>query len=326
MQEAGRGGDAFLTLKVSWSSICSTARQSAEYCVPPICTKRDVVQRSCACPIHGDIQGQMGWGPGQPALVSGNMPIATLWVLRSLPTQAVLLFNDSYSSQEKEKSSQTAIGTFKSVFIDMTQLTRICPSGVQESVTTGHISHGNALQVTRSAQLKSALLCSNDFPVLFNCKILLASWALRASSSKPSISAHSLLWAVPCKTHTEHSQLQQSSLSTWANTHPMQQPHVNTAHTQRGTMRGEFWNRWSMKGKERSWFYGYISREKHQRKNPSQQWHLEPKSRWHPQRDSREISLFLWLLRLLLELLPFSEATAVVFRGTNLGSAPVAVI
>ena len=146
MQEAGRGGDAFLTLKVSWSSICSTARQSAEYCVPPICTKRDVVQRSCACPIHGDIQGQMGWGPGQPALVSGNMPIATLWVLRSLPTQAVLLFNDSYSSQEKEKSSQTAIGTFKSVFIDMTQLTRICPSGVQESVTTGHISHGNALQ------------------------------------------------------------------------------------------------------------------------------------------------------------------------------------
>lgn len=146
------------------------------------------------------------------------------------------------------------------------------------------------------------------------------------SSSTPPVSVHSLLWAVPCKTHTKHSQLQQSSFSTWANTRPMQQLHINTAHTQRGTTRLELWNRWTMKGKERSWFYGYISREKHQRKNPSQQWHLESKSRWHPQRDSREILLFLWLLRLLLGLLPFSEATAVVFRGTNLGSAPVAVI
>ena len=26
-------------------------------------------QRGCGCPIPGDVQGQVGWGPGQPGLV-----------------------------------------------------------------------------------------------------------------------------------------------------------------------------------------------------------------------------------------------------------------
>jgi len=25
-------------------------------------------QRGCACPISGGVQGQVGWGPGQPGL------------------------------------------------------------------------------------------------------------------------------------------------------------------------------------------------------------------------------------------------------------------
>ena len=29
-------------------------------------------QRSCGCPIPGGVQGQVGWGCGQPDLVSGS--------------------------------------------------------------------------------------------------------------------------------------------------------------------------------------------------------------------------------------------------------------
>jgi len=29
-------------------------------------------QRGCGCPIPGDVQGQVGWGPGQPGLVVGD--------------------------------------------------------------------------------------------------------------------------------------------------------------------------------------------------------------------------------------------------------------
>ena len=29
-------------------------------------------QRSCGFPIPGGVQGQLGWGPGQPDLVAGN--------------------------------------------------------------------------------------------------------------------------------------------------------------------------------------------------------------------------------------------------------------
>jgi len=32
----------------------------------------EVVQRSCACPTHEDVRGQVGWDPEQPGLVSDN--------------------------------------------------------------------------------------------------------------------------------------------------------------------------------------------------------------------------------------------------------------
>jgi len=30
---------------------------------------KQTAQRGCVCPIPGGVQGQVGWGPGQPALV-----------------------------------------------------------------------------------------------------------------------------------------------------------------------------------------------------------------------------------------------------------------
>ena len=30
-------------------------------------------QRGCGCPIPGGVQGQIGWGPGQPGLALGGM-------------------------------------------------------------------------------------------------------------------------------------------------------------------------------------------------------------------------------------------------------------
>ena len=30
-------------------------------------------QRGCGCPIPGGVQGQVGWGPGQPGLVNGEV-------------------------------------------------------------------------------------------------------------------------------------------------------------------------------------------------------------------------------------------------------------
>ena len=35
-----------------------------------------VAQEGYGCPIPGGIQGQVGWGPGQPDLVGGNQPVA----------------------------------------------------------------------------------------------------------------------------------------------------------------------------------------------------------------------------------------------------------
>jgi len=32
-----------------------------------------------SCPIPGGIQGQVGWGPGQPDLVGGNLAMAGGW-------------------------------------------------------------------------------------------------------------------------------------------------------------------------------------------------------------------------------------------------------
>jgi len=30
-------------------------------------------QRGCGCPVPGGVQGQVGWGPGQPGLVNGEV-------------------------------------------------------------------------------------------------------------------------------------------------------------------------------------------------------------------------------------------------------------
>ena len=44
------------------------------------------------CPETGGVQGQAGWGPGQPDLAVGNPAHSRrgLQSLRSLPTQAIL--------------------------------------------------------------------------------------------------------------------------------------------------------------------------------------------------------------------------------------------
>ena len=57
-------------------------------------TLAQVAQRGCGCPVPGGVQGQVGWGPGQPDLVGGSPAcgggVGTRWPLRSLPTQATL--------------------------------------------------------------------------------------------------------------------------------------------------------------------------------------------------------------------------------------------
>jgi len=49
-----------------------------------------VAQRSCGCPIPGGVQGQAGWGFGQPGLVGGvpaqGRGVGTRWSFRSCPT------------------------------------------------------------------------------------------------------------------------------------------------------------------------------------------------------------------------------------------------
>ena len=30
-------------------------------------------QKGCGCPVPGGVQGQVGWGPGQPGLVNGEV-------------------------------------------------------------------------------------------------------------------------------------------------------------------------------------------------------------------------------------------------------------
>ena len=54
-------------------------------------------------PIPGRVQGQVGWGPGQPGLVLNvevssptcGSGVGASWSLRPLPTQAILWFHDS---------------------------------------------------------------------------------------------------------------------------------------------------------------------------------------------------------------------------------------
>jgi len=56
--------------------------------------------RGCGCPIPGGVQGQVGWGPGQPDLVSDvevggpacSRRVGAWWSLRSFPTQAILWY------------------------------------------------------------------------------------------------------------------------------------------------------------------------------------------------------------------------------------------
>ena len=55
---------------------------------------KQAAQRSCGCPIHGDIQGQVGCGVGKPELVE-SLPahgrgVGTQFSLRSLSTQTIL--------------------------------------------------------------------------------------------------------------------------------------------------------------------------------------------------------------------------------------------
>ena len=54
--------------------------------------------RGCRCPVPGGVQGQVGWGPGQPGLVNGEVG-GPAWQggwrfmileVPSLPTQAIL--------------------------------------------------------------------------------------------------------------------------------------------------------------------------------------------------------------------------------------------
>jgi len=51
-------------------------------------------QRSCACPLPGSVQGQVGRGFEHRGLVEGvpahGKGVGTRWPLRSLPTQTIL--------------------------------------------------------------------------------------------------------------------------------------------------------------------------------------------------------------------------------------------
>ena len=59
-------------------------------------------QRGCGCPIPGDVQDHVGWGPGQPALVLNGdtggrvcgRGLGDSLSLRSLPTRAILWFHN----------------------------------------------------------------------------------------------------------------------------------------------------------------------------------------------------------------------------------------
>ena len=68
------------TIKLSQESIslhmCHGAHGAYLWNVWKADRRSHVVQRSCGCPIPGGIQGQDGWGPGQPDLVGGKQTVA----------------------------------------------------------------------------------------------------------------------------------------------------------------------------------------------------------------------------------------------------------
>ena len=49
-------------------------------------------QRSCGCPITGVAQGQVGWGPGQPQLVTGNQRTAESQNVLSDTSHSMILY------------------------------------------------------------------------------------------------------------------------------------------------------------------------------------------------------------------------------------------
>ena len=57
-------------------------------------TLERVAQGGCGCPLPGSIQGQAGWGPGQPGVVVGvpacGGGAGTRWCERSLPAHSIL--------------------------------------------------------------------------------------------------------------------------------------------------------------------------------------------------------------------------------------------
>jgi len=64
-------------------------------------------QRGCGCPIPGGVQGQVGWGPGQPGLVLNRelggpactRRVGASWSLRSLPLdRSIILWPNVFSS------------------------------------------------------------------------------------------------------------------------------------------------------------------------------------------------------------------------------------
>ena len=65
----------------------------------------ELSQRSCECPIHGGVQGHVGWGSVQPDLgevvpVHGR-EVGTGWSLKSLPTQTILWFYNAKTEKGK---------------------------------------------------------------------------------------------------------------------------------------------------------------------------------------------------------------------------------
>ena len=68
------------------------------FCFCSECGEVQVAQRSYGYPIPGGVQGQVGWGLGQPELVGGSPAhsngFGTRWSIRSLATQTILSFYD----------------------------------------------------------------------------------------------------------------------------------------------------------------------------------------------------------------------------------------
>ena len=75
--QARRGCGAFLGGKMLAAN--SGSREVSQKCQQPLCfivlhhesgeVLERAAQRACGCSVPGGVQGQVGWGPGQPGLV-----------------------------------------------------------------------------------------------------------------------------------------------------------------------------------------------------------------------------------------------------------------